>query len=73
MAPMHPTYRLGPDFDAKLGAFVKDLVSSGFNVFAEEFERIDKFVDAARDDRSDPASRDGMLGRERHDTLSLEG
>ncbi len=55
---MHPTYRLGPDFDAKLGAFVKDFISNGFNVFAEEFERIDKFVDAARDDRSDRDDHD---------------
>jgi hypothetical protein len=44
MAPEHPTYRLGPDFDRKLTAFVQAMVSSGWEIFGKEFERVDEFV-----------------------------
>ena len=58
MDRQHPTYRLGPEFDRKLSAFVQALISSGWEVFAEEFERVDSFVGGAKLD-----------GRERDDHL----
>lgn len=52
MAPEHPTYRLGPDFDRKLTAFVQAMVSSGWEIFGKEFEQVDAFVvDAKLDSR----------------------
>ncbi len=44
MECQHPTYRLGPEFDRKLTAFVRALLSSGWEVFDKEFERVDSFV-----------------------------
>lgn len=52
---MHPTYKLGRDFDLKLEKFVKRFLADGFEYFAQEFERIDQFVEKAR---RDPAGRD---------------
>lgn len=52
MEPQHPTYRLGPDFDRKLTAFVRAMISSGWDIFGKEFERVDAFVvDAKLDSR----------------------
>ncbi len=48
MNRQHPTYRLGPEFDRKLSAFVQALLSSGWEVFGEEFSQVESFVNAAK-------------------------
>ena len=53
MQPEHPTYRLGPEFDAKLTAFVKATLAAGWEVFDKEFARVDSFVAAAKQDCRD--------------------
>ncbi|UCG61408.1 MAG: DUF116 domain-containing protein [Candidatus Zixiibacteriota bacterium] len=56
MSDKYPTYRLGPEFHTKLKRFVGKFLAEGFEHFAEEFERVDAFVEKAhlddgRDDR----------------------
>ena len=65
----HPTYRLGPDFNDKLNAFVKRFIDDGFERFAEEFERIDGFVEKAR---NDPSRDDSDLRRTEKEKYLLE-
>jgi len=55
MSGRAPTYRLGPDFDRKLTAFVARVLSEGFTEFAEEFGQLDEYIARALADR---ASRD---------------
>lgn len=50
MSDRHPTYRLRDDFQEKLDALVKRFIADGMDCFAEEFERIDAFVEKAAHD-----------------------
>lgn len=52
MPGKHPTYKLGPDFNSKLDTFVKKFIADGFGHFAEEFEKINGFVEQAMHDQS---------------------
>ncbi|MCK4632024.1 MAG: DUF116 domain-containing protein [candidate division Zixibacteria bacterium] len=47
MTDRHPTYKLGPDFPAKLDQFVDQFIVDGFRSFSGEFSRIDDFVQQA--------------------------
>ena len=58
MKERHPTYRLGPDFQPKLAKFVEHFVAEGFEIFAEEFSRIDAFVERARKESDDRDAHD---------------
>ncbi len=48
MTVNHPTYRLGPDFNQKLDSFVRKFLAEGFELFSEEFQRVQPFIDRAR-------------------------
>jgi hypothetical protein len=47
MSDHAPTYRLGPDFYDKLGAFVDHTITAGFEQFAAEFSQLDTYVASA--------------------------
>ncbi len=51
----HPTYRLGADFDGKLEALVDRILSDGMSSFAEEFQKIDAFLEKVA---NEPKERD---------------
>ena len=51
MPDKHPTYKLGPELNSKLETFVKNFLADGFEYFADEFERVDGFVERALLDR----------------------
>jgi hypothetical protein len=50
MSHQPPTYKLGPDFDHKLTAFVKAMLSAGWELFGDEFAQIESFVRSAEKD-----------------------
>ncbi len=51
MSEKYPTYHLGPGFNQKLESFARKFLDDGFEHFAEEFERVDGFVERAHLDR----------------------
>lgn len=53
-----PTYHLPDNFDKKLTDFVNNLLSDGFEVFADEFKNIDSYVKMANADRTDRDDHD---------------
>ncbi len=53
MPEHHPTYSLGPDFDAKLESFTEAFLSAGWEVFGSEFANLESFIKAAKEDASD--------------------
>jgi len=52
MSGRAPTYRLGPDFDRKLTAFVARILREGFTEFADEFGRLDGYIARALAEQS---------------------
>ncbi len=48
-----PTYHLGPDFEEKLSSFVNALESASADIFASEFEQVERFVEGANADKSE--------------------
>lgn len=54
----HPTYHLGSNFNTKLGQFVDNFLSEGFEFFQEEFARVDNFVQKAREDTAERDDHD---------------
>ncbi|MBU0984391.1 MAG: DUF116 domain-containing protein [candidate division Zixibacteria bacterium] len=61
MAHQGPTYQLGPDFYKKLAAFADRFTAHGAEYFADEFARMDEFLDRARRESPD---RDAHLLRQ---------
>ena len=53
MSKRAPTYRLGSNFNRKLTEFAARIQAEGFDLFADEFARLDEFIAAAHADQSD--------------------
>ncbi|MDH4156929.1 MAG: DUF116 domain-containing protein [candidate division Zixibacteria bacterium] len=66
-----PTYRLGSDFQPKLERFVGRFIAEGFEVFSEEFSRIDVFVEKAKKEPEDRDSHDLRITDKRKYLLEL--
>ena len=71
MKDRHPTYRLGADFYPKLEKFVERFIAEGFEVFADEFSRIDAYVKKAQKESEDREADDLRITDKRKYLLEL--
>lgn len=58
MYQKHPTYSLDKSFNKKLDRYIKKFLAEGFKYFSDEFDGIEKFIEAAVEDRSRKTNRD---------------